>query len=163
MKNNINPIFQIPDDGMENAKKKVLRKLEIIRELHDYPILKKIKESNAKCFSLPNNYLVTANQEINQKIKAKDLKAKDITQHETPSKNALLIHLFVKRIAAVLILTLTAWFAYKFLLNKKENTPKGISGKSYADTCKTLACIERETILNELYYEASEDELENLN
>jgi len=27
----------------------------------------------------------------------------------------------------------------------------------------TLACIEREVILNELYYEASEEELENLN
>jgi Fe2+ transport system protein B len=163
MKDNIQHIFQVPDDGMENAKKKILMKLEVIRELHNFPLLKNIKESDSNCYDTPHNYFVTAKLEINQKINSKDLKAKNLSLNNSTSKKPLFVHLYVKRVAAFLILTLVAWFVFKFLLNKQNNAPKEISEITYVDTCKTLACIERETILNELYYEASEDEMEILN
>lgn len=163
MKDNIHHIFQVPDDSMENARKKVFKKMEVIRELQEYPVLKKVKESISTCFHVPNDYFFIANQEVNKKIKDADLKIKGSSLPVASPKKTRIIHLYVKRIAAVLILTLTAWFTYKFLLKGKDCTPEEISVKSYADTCMTLACIERETILNELYYEASEDELENLN
>lgn len=164
MKNRIHHIFQIPDDGMENAKKKVLKKMDVMLELDKFPILKKIKENNSNFFIVPHDYFISVNQVINKKIiKDADLKTKSLTQMNSASPKTLIIHLYAKRIAAVLILTLTMWFVYKFLLNHQQNTPKEISEKTYADTCKTLACIEREVILNELYYEASEDEMEMLN
>jgi len=120
-------------------KNNLIEKIKFTEELSDFPILNSINKQNL--FLLPTDYFENIAEEIKEKIHKPRVSFIENLFH----------FIFTKKTAfsfSVIIIAFFSWLLY----------PKNITEKINEDNCKTLACLEKQEILNNLKVISSFDE-----
>ncbi len=131
--------FPIDSEYIESFKNKLVSKIEFTEELSEFVILNSIIKQNL--YICPNNYFENLSNEIKENI-------------HKPSISVFgnLFHfIFNKKLAlsfSVIIIALLSWLLY----------PKNITETINDSNCKTLACLEKQEILNNTKAISSFDE-----
>ncbi|MCX8081294.1 MAG: hypothetical protein N3F09_08670 [Bacteroidia bacterium] len=151
--------FDTPENYHEGAETKIKNRVELLSEIKPHGMLYELKLKSAKNFEVPEKYFHDFCFTLNNKISnTKSVKADFISnkRHANQKKSNLIV---LYKMAAAIVLVLSGWWVYLSFFKNENATPVS-EKKNYADTCQTLACIEREQVLNELYYELSDSEME---
>lgn len=128
------PILKsLPDGYFENLDKKVADKMEFENELKGLPILSSIEKKNS--FKLVPDYFENSTDEIKEKIYATDTNSENVFRQ-------IVITLFKPQMAIAASLILIVGISTILYFNRKD------SALQIGD-CKTLACLEKNELLNE--------------
>jgi hypothetical protein len=88
-----------------------------------------------------------------------------ITDEKEKRKNAKILNIsgLFRKAAVIFFAVIFSMLIYYIL---KDHTKKNINSvyvNGGKDTCLTLACIEKEELVKELFYEISDEEIDNYN
>ena len=136
------PILKsLPENYFENLEKKVIDKLELEAELKEFSVLSSIPKKNA--FKVSPAYFESKTDEVKEKIHS-DKKESGVVRQ-------LLATLFKPQMAIAASLVLIVGISAIWYFNRKDSTI--LNGD-----CLTLACLEKNEILNEKNIQDFDDE-----
>ncbi len=124
---------QLPVDYFEELDKKITAKIELTSELEEFAVLSSIEKKNN--FKLVPEYFEDSAYEVKEKIHTAKHRAIGIFEQ-------IASILFKPKMAFALSFVLIIGLTSVWYFNKKESTVK-------SGDCKTLACLEKNELLNE--------------
>ena len=127
----------LPADYFEAMNKKVMEDIELTSELKEFSVLSSIEKKNN--FKLVPDYFENSTDEVKEKIHASRHPVPNIFQ--TISEQLFAI-LFKPKMAFALSFILIVGFTAVWYLNKADSALQ-------TGACKTLACLEKNELLNE--------------
>lgn len=131
----------LPENYFENLEKKVVDKLELESELKEFSVLSSIPKKNA--FKVAPTYFETKTDDVKEKIHS--------TKQESGVVRQLIATLFKPQMAIAASFILVVGISAIWYFNKKDSTV--LNGD-----CMTLACLEKNEILNEKNIQDFDDE-----
>jgi len=145
--------FSLPDDYDFNTSE-ILNRIEIEKEVSAFPLLNQIRKESKKAFLIPDTFFPEI-MELSFLEK--------ITNGKEVRKNAKIFSVsgFFRKAAVIFFAVIFSMLIYYIL---KDHTKKNINSvymNGGKDTCLTLACIEKEELVKELFYEISDEEIDN--
>lgn len=136
------PILKsLPENYFENLEKKVVDKLELESELKEFSILSSIPKKNA--FKVAPAYFESKTEDVKEKIHAEKNQGGVVRQ--------LFATLFKPQMAIAASLVLIVGISAIWYFNKKDSIVLN-------SDCMTLACLEKNEILNEKNIQDFDDE-----
>lgn len=128
-KRNVEGVFDVPEDYFSGFENKILKKIELESELEEFKVLSSIQKTNS--FDVPAGYFDASLECLNNLRISLASKKTFFTRLQEI--------LFKPRFSFsyILIFLVGLSFYYYFSENKKEQ-----------NTCETLACIDKDEILN---------------
>jgi hypothetical protein len=136
------PILKaLPDNYFENLEKKVVDKVELESELKAFSVLSSIPKKNA--FKVAPAYFESKTEDVKEKIHS--------TKHESGIVRQLIAIIFKPQMAIAASLVLIVGISAIWYFNRKDTTV--LTGD-----CMTLACLEKNEILNEKNIQDFDDE-----
>lgn len=131
----------LPENYFENLEKKVVDKLELESELKEFSVLSSIPKKNA--FKVAPTYFESKTDDVKEKIHSEKNQGGVVRQ--------LISVLFKPQMAIAASLILIVGFSAIWYFNRKDSTI--LNGD-----CMTLACLEKNEILNEKNIQDFDDE-----
>ncbi|MFO0322102.1 MAG: hypothetical protein ACK504_06720 [Bacteroidota bacterium] len=131
--------FPVDAEYEESFKKSLISKIAFIEELREFSLLNSLEKINL--FSYPNGYFENLASEIKEKIHQPKISVFENIFHFIFSKKMALSF-------SIMMMALFTWLLY----------PKNISQITREGNCKTLACLEKQEILNNQKIISSFDE-----
>ena len=131
----------LPENYFENLEKKVADKLELESELKEFSVLSSIPKKNA--FTVASTYFESKTEDVKEKIHS--------SKPESGVVRQLVVALFKPQMAIAASLMLIVGISAIWYFNRKDSTV--LNGD-----CLTLACLEKNEILNEKNIQDFDDE-----
>lgn len=131
----------LPENYFENLEKKVLDKLELESELKAFSVLSSIPKKNT--FKVAPAYFESKTDDVKEKIHS--------SKQESGVVRQLVVALFRPQMAVAASLVLIVGISAIWYFNRKDSTV--LNGD-----CMTLACLEKNEILNEKNIQDFDDE-----
>lgn len=145
--------FSLPED-FDFETRKILNRIEIEKEVSGFPILNQIREESKKAFLIPDTFFPgLLSLSYSEKITNKNVIKKNIKIFNVSG-------VFRKAAVIFFAITVTVLVYYFFKYNNKKILYPFYVYKG-RDTCLTLACIEKEELVKELYYEMDAEEMDS--
>ncbi len=142
LENTKKPVLKsLPENYFENLEKKVVDKLELESELKAFSVLSSIPKKNA--FKVTPAYFESKTEDVKEKIHS--------SKQDSGVVRQLIATLFKPQMAIAASLILIVGISAIWYFNKKDSTILN-------SDCMTLACLEKNEILNEKNIQDFDDE-----
>lgn len=127
----------LPADYFEEMDKKVMEKIELTSELKEFSVLSSIEKKNN--FRLVPDYFENSTDDVKEKIHASNQRIPNVFQTIFEQLFAIL---FKPKMAFALSFILIVGFTAVWYFNRNDSSLE-------TGACKTLACLEKNELLNE--------------
>lgn len=157
--------FNTPEKYHRAAFESIKEKVYILKELKEHKVLYFVKTTENSGMHVPEGYFTASTLSKKIKMKLQDGKFSESAHGNEAYSGTFVISMNYRwwlRVAAVVLLILGAYYMGTVWNDTLPMKP-GEAGKlSHVDSCRTIACLDNEIIINELYLEMNEEELENV-